>query len=83
MKRTSTKEIRARVKELLNTTKVVSVKVRTNKLDNIIHNSVYVMTTNAIDYKLTEYYYQNGELISITGDAYIYDIEYMKKLFKD
>lgn len=81
MQRIITKEIKARVKELLRTSKVVSVKVRTSQLDNIIHNSVYVLTTDSIDYKLTEYYYQNGELISITGEVYIFDIEQMKKLF--
>ena len=77
------KEIKARVKELLTTTKVVSVQVKTTQLRDIVHNSIYVLTTNSVGYKLTEYYYQNGELISITGEAYISYIEKMKSIFKN
>ena len=79
----TTKEIRERVKELLTTSKVISVKVRTKKLDYMVHNSVYVLTTNLTGYQMTEYYYQNGKLVSISGDVFIHDVERMKELFKN
>ena len=82
MIKTTLKEIRERVKELLTTSKVISVKVKTKKINYITHNSVYVLTTNLTGYQMTEYYFQNEKLVSISGDVFIHDIERMKELFK-
>lgn len=74
------KEIKARVKELLATSKISDIKV---SIDNR-YIEVYVLTNWGGDaYSLAHYRYYQHKLLSVKGDLMFHEIIAMSNLFEN